>query len=239
MDENQLWPWEDEEFDPISQMEEESVFPDAEFEAIGYTPPDIVLPMELTDTMFHYRSPGDDINVIRVNYKDPKGCVRVAKNIAVAGVTFRLDSATRFVFGKQQYLRLVPEPDNKYDPNAIKVMGHYWSKETSEWKEEHVGYIPKKLAATLGEIESFTASISNELDNRNYVVLKTMFVPHQGKSPGIRMDIWKVDDVFDAVKELDQKMSDEWPDGPSALNLAMDIVKGNALLLNLYGSSQE
>ena len=36
-------------------------------------------------------------------------------------------------------LRFVPEPDNEFDPNAIKV----------RWTLETIGYLPKKLAANL------------------------------------------------------------------------------------------
>ena len=172
---DEFWPdWDD---NALPSEEDE-----LEFEREGFTPAPIVYPMQSKEVGDHFRNPGDDMNVVRVFNPDPDGCVRVAKNLAVAGVSFRPGEVTAFVFGNEQSLTLVAEPTNKYDPNAIMVMGSHQDND-GQWHEEHIGYVPKKLAAT---------AKADEL----IVKLKTMFVPYQGKSPGVRMDLWKVDDLF-------------------------------------------
>ena len=91
--------------------------------------------------------------VVEQPYQQPKMVTFITK---VAGVTFE---------GRQAYLKQIdvsdpvkiePEPDNKYDANALKVLvahnGQIW----------HVGYIPRDLAATIAphiEGESFMATI--------------------------------------------------------------------------------
>jgi hypothetical protein len=166
-----------------------------EFEREGFEPAQVRFPMqdpgEVGD---HYRNPGDDVNVVRVINLDPHGCVRVARNMAVAGVSFRLGEVTAFVFGNEQSLTLVAEPTNQYDPNAIMVMGSHQDND-GKWHEEHIGYVPKKLAATVKADELI-------------VKLKTMFVPFQGKSPGIRMDLWKKDDLFKTNLDISQILPD-------------------------------
>ena len=184
-----------------------------EFEREGFEPAQVKFPMQdHGEVGSHFRNPGDDVNVVRVYNPDPPGCVRVAKNIAVAGVSFRLGEVTAFVFGDGQSLTLVAEPTNKYDKNAIMVMGSHQDSD-GKWHEEHVGYVPKKLAAKVKADELI-------------VNLVTMFVPFQGKSPGIRMDLWKKDDLFTLPEAVD--LSDYIPDNEepvSNIDLAIGIVK--------------
>ncbi len=79
---------------------------------------------------------------------------------AVAGTKFRKNQAHEFAKavkvaeqkGLEYGLELEPEPDNRADPNAIKVIGFA---ETAGWfgrvqfQEWHVGYLHKDLAKTL------------------------------------------------------------------------------------------
>lgn len=167
-----LWP----DWDDIPEDEKIE-----ELAGDSFVPADVVYPMQMNDNIFHYRLPGDDINTIRVNNSAPHKCIRVGKNIAVAGVSYRKEQVDNFVFGQEQSLSLKAEPTNQYDPNAIMVIGH-WTKGSVK-HEEHIGYIPKKMAAKLDASEII-------------VVLKTMFVPYKGKSAGVRMDLWKEDDMF-------------------------------------------
>lgn len=205
-----LWPnWDD-------NLDDDQL----EFEREGFEPAEVRYPMQDREVGDHYRSPGDDVNVVRVHNPDPHGYVRIAKNMAVAGVSFRLGEVTAFVFGNEQSLTLVAEPTNQYDPNAIMVMGSHQDND-GQWHEEHIGYVPKKLAA---EVKA------DEL----VVKLKTMFVPYQGKSPGVRMDLWKKDDLF-ADDQLTftipepVDVSDFIPDEEpaSAMELAMQIIKND------------
>jgi hypothetical protein len=209
-----LWPnWDD-------NLDDDQL----EFEREGFEPAEVRYPMQDREVGDHYRSPGDDVNVVRVHNPDPHGYVRIAKNMAVAGVSFRLGEVTAFVFGNEQSLTLVAEPTNQYDPNAIMVMGSHQDND-GQWHEEHIGYVPKKLAA---EVKA------DEL----VIKLKTMFVPYQGKSPGVRMDLWKEDDLFAGNDDqfpftlpepvdLSDFIPDEKP--VSVMDLAMLVVKGEPM----------
>lgn len=65
--------------------------------------------------------------------------------IEVAGIHHRLDEAAKFVNHKDNtWLEFEPEPLNKFDNYAIKVLGCY--KENNETIKLHVGYVPAKLA---------------------------------------------------------------------------------------------
>ncbi len=65
-------------------------------------------------------------------------------NTKVSGVTFDGRQALIAQLTGHEPCRLVPEPFNKFDPNAIGVMvaserGEIW----------HIGYIPKEIAAEI------------------------------------------------------------------------------------------
>ena len=64
-------------------------------------------------------------------------------NTKVAGVTFEGRQAYIAKLSGGEPCRIVPEPDNKYDPNALAV--HVSHNGTIY----HVGYIPKELAAEI------------------------------------------------------------------------------------------
>ena len=71
-----------------------------------------------------------------VRWEDPRILV-----IPVAGVSFRPESLDDDSFEPGQRLRLVPEPDNEHDPNAVAV----WN----ERRTIQVGYVPRELTPRL------------------------------------------------------------------------------------------
>lgn len=74
----------------------------------------------------------------------------------IAGVSYRpIECQAAFTELKDgDELELIPEPDNPYDPNAIKVMKG----------EFHLGYVPAKLAAQIvNDLPNLTA-YWNEFD---------------------------------------------------------------------------
>ena len=95
--------------------------------------------------------------------------MRTLHNIRVAGVTYE---------GRQEYLsrltgeepvRLVPEPENQYDNNAIAV--YIATKDGVK----HCGYIPKELAAQIAPVmdnEAFIAQTAqfSQLDQMTKMV---------------------------------------------------------------------
>lgn len=62
----------------------------------------------------------------------------------VAGVTFEYRQETIGQLSGREPVRLEPEPDNKYDPNAIKVMVA-----VDVGDVQCIGYVPKDLAKTI------------------------------------------------------------------------------------------
>lgn len=68
-------------------------------------------------------------------------------NFDVAGVFYRMENARDFLETGSNLLKLMPEPANPHDPNAIKVCGRY--KGFMGAKLIHVGYIPRDLAAII------------------------------------------------------------------------------------------
>ena len=160
-------------------------------------PAPVVFPMDLTDDIAEYRIPGDDENVVRINSKVPNGMdLRVATNIYVAGVTFRLESVHNFLEGYNREVVLTPEPNNKYDKYAIAVHGTFVDGDGEQFST-HIGYVPAKLAKRL-----HGKDIAGQL--------MIVYLPTKSKGPGFRMDILE---AYDLVKELENKMDSEF-DGP-------------------------
>lgn len=66
----------------------------------------------------------------------------------IAGVQFRPSDEIRKVkelIKNKDYLKLVPEPSNKFDPNAIKI--EYDLKTDKGIVSIHLGYVPKKFSS--------------------------------------------------------------------------------------------
>lgn len=65
----------------------------------------------------------------------------------VAGVTFKGRQAYLHAMYGNEPVRIVPEPTNPYDPNALAV--HIAIPEGGSTMIRHVGYIPRELAAQI------------------------------------------------------------------------------------------
>lgn len=77
-------------------------------------------------------------------------------HVKVAGVSYEGRQAHLARLTGKEPVRLVPEPTNAYDPNAIAVMI------AVDGKVLHCGYIPREIAATVApsmEGESFDCNI--------------------------------------------------------------------------------
>ena len=77
----------------------------------------------------------------------PVGLQIYSERLEVAGVSHRRAAAVRFAKAKGQWLELEPEPTNRYDRNAIRVIG-CWKRLLSTARE-FVGYVPKGVAAVI------------------------------------------------------------------------------------------
>jgi hypothetical protein len=71
----------------------------------------------------------------------------------IAGVQFRPVNVQEAIkhLKEGDELILDPEPDNKYDPNAIRILTEVEFEEAGKQMvtREHIGYVPKKFSAEL------------------------------------------------------------------------------------------
>ena len=154
---------------------------DYNFEDERY-PATVMLPMDMpkadAGNIIEYRIPGDDPKTVRLHSITPTGTsTRIATNIPVAGVSFRMESVMNFCYGYKRNIVLVAEPKNKYDPNAIAVHGTFRDKEGLPFST-HIGYVPKGLAAKLNA-DGVRAQ------------LKIIYLATLAEGPGLRMDLWE------------------------------------------------
>jgi hypothetical protein len=84
-----------------------------------------------------FRDPETDVGVI---YDDDRLESAGAVVVRVAGVSYRRDVLQRETFRPGQPIRLVPEPENCTDPNAVAICDAGLS---------HVGYVPKEFASDI------------------------------------------------------------------------------------------
>lgn len=79
----------------------------------------------------------------------PEGYRIFFKEFDLAGAGFRKSEIGKAFSGKQVELALEPEPGNKHDPNAIKVVAH--KKGFFRTKTLHIGYVPKEIAKVIAD----------------------------------------------------------------------------------------
>jgi len=79
----------------------------------------------------------------------PTGFQIYEDRIDVAGVNHRIKNAKSFVKGKGQRIEFETDPSNKYDSNAIRILGFH--KGFFGEKKEFIGYVPTEVAAQIME----------------------------------------------------------------------------------------
>lgn len=123
---------------------------------------------------------GDPPNTWRqYNYK-PEGFEGlVAEEIPVAGISYKNDAATQFVMGVNREILLERDPDNEYDPNAIKVIG-VWDDLDGEHRAQ-IGWIPKVQAGAIAY---------KHRDKPLVATIEAIFKPHRDKGIGLRINVW-------------------------------------------------
>jgi len=67
-------------------------------------------------------------------------------DIEVAGTFYQLKAAIAFCRSDPESVSIQPEPSNKHDRNAVKVIGHHVNSKgkRSSW---HIGYVPAEHAS--------------------------------------------------------------------------------------------
>jgi HIRAN domain len=99
-----------------------------------------------------------------VRESDPR--IRVVK---VAGVSYRLDELQDDAFAAGNRLRLVSEPENQHDPNAIGV----WDAE----RRVQVGYVPAEAARELRAEDWQAISLHEFFEDGRRIGLRVLLAP--------------------------------------------------------------
>lgn len=80
----------------------------------------------------------------------PEGFRIYYKEFQVAGVSYRRKELSSLLDGKEIEFRLVAEPSNEHDKNAIKVIGSRKSM-FGKMKHYHLGYVPAEIASDIAQ----------------------------------------------------------------------------------------
>ena len=129
--------------------------------------------------------PHDDDNsdfTIRLPERWPRGVTQLSdEEWSVAVPTGYEEVIDAFIASSERTLELVPEPTNKLDPNAIKVIGHWRDARGCE-KEGKVGYLPRDAAAILADRD-------RRMTLHACAVSLFLADPEHGRSGGIRFKL--------------------------------------------------
>ena len=131
-----------------------------------------------------YRRRDDPESIIRMRQSRPKGFNKRASAywVAVAGISERTSVAESFFCGANQRITLARDPKNEYDENAIKVLGA-WDDSSGSPQQDQLGWIPKDAAK----------EIAKDYPDKPLIgTIEVIFLPSEGKSGGIRINVWTI-----------------------------------------------
>jgi hypothetical protein len=135
-----------------------------------------------------YRRENDLPHVIRINEPPPvKGRAhKIMEYVEVKGISREgmRQNAEALINGVHRRLELERDPGNVYDRNAIKILGLWYDPNGNEERRGQIGWVPASVAK---EIEADFSSCEI------HATLCAMFKPIDGKSPGVRCDLWWID----------------------------------------------
>jgi len=132
-----------------------------------------------------FRYSDDPRHVLRFTHGPPEGIdVRLEEFIEVAGISRpeARDSAEAFLKGDELRLELARDPDNPFDPNAIKVIGVWLDPISRVSRRAQIGWVPAAIAKRIA---------GRPAGGPIAATLRMGFLPHEGNSPGVRFDIWQ------------------------------------------------
>ena len=170
-----------------------------------------------------FRRPGEPPHVVHVNQHAPKGLARKLKEyVEVAGVTYEGRQATlqAFIDGSARRIELVRDPDNEFDPNAVRVVGA-WTGLGGDEQTGLLGWLPKEVAAELA---------AKHQNVPTSATVETMFRARVGKSAGLRIDVWGPRRKRSSTPELPHDHSIRVPDTQSErIKLGMELEKAGLI----------
>jgi hypothetical protein len=128
----------------------------------------------------------------------PTGYQIYMSNVSLAGFNFYKSDAVNFIKGKDHSIELERDPTNKYDANAIKVIG------VSSGRKYHIGFIPAdiaKMLVTRGFDKNILARLTNlYLTNTDYLNIEyDLLIPRE---------LIKISDAFDLEEPMSQDQKD-------------------------------
>jgi len=134
-----------------------------------------------------FRLENDPEDVIRIRRKRPPQATFptiLIKDVPVAGVSQpeARKNVMMFIAGKDRSRALVRDRGNRFDKNAIKVIGK-WEDRGRGAGSAQLGWIPREIAKEIAQDKKLAG-----LDL--YASLRAIFLPSPGKAPGLRFDIW-------------------------------------------------
>lgn len=135
--------------------------------------------------------------------KIPAGFQIYDERLEVVGIQYRRDAAANFVEQVTQWVEFESEPSNKFDPNAIKVLGCY-QQENNEIEKLHIGYIPANIAKQINRFsvsECMPRLLKTYIGESGYVEILIQVLGPKGRA-----------EEYGALHENDDEEDDEYED---------------------------
>jgi hypothetical protein len=113
----------------------------------------------------------------RYNPAIPRGMCSFERNVVVQDVELHCHDATKFVLRDKQGIYLEREPDNRHDPDLLRVMG-----KAQSWPlvmNKCIGYVPADIAMHL---------LDSGIEDNVQLHLREVSVGHRSQS-GISFDV--------------------------------------------------
>jgi hypothetical protein len=126
------------------------------------------------------------------------------EGLEAMGVSHRRDDAMAFCKAKGQWLEFEPEPSNKHDPHAIRLVGCW--RGFFGTKRRHVGYVPRETATRLHQLGLVDATrprlLKTYVGHDNFVEIEFQIT---GPSEKFREYKPLTDAPWDQLKKLKQE----------------------------------
>ncbi len=151
-----------------------------------------------------FRYPHDSPHLIRLFQESPGGRT-YKRDVTVAGIVDEpaRSNAAALIRGMRRAVTLQRDPSNPPDRAAIRVIGS-WYDASGTQRSGQVGWVPKEVARALAKTHP-----NAQLD----ATIWKMFKPVDGKSPGLRIDIWCHQASGTADKPRGRRKSRKKPNG--------------------------
>lgn len=128
-----------------------------------------------------FRRINDSEKVVRFNDQKPAGFTnRLYRYLSITGTSKPQACAalTSFIEGTERHIELERDPSNRYDRNAIKVIGE-WIDCAGDRHVEQLGWIPAAAAKDVAGPHELAAMV------------ECMYRGTSTESPGLKISVWR------------------------------------------------